>query len=165
MPVEVLAESPTVADVTISPMSLAEDRATGLEKFENAHVVGSMRPSGTNVNAGEQITIDLQIVNIGKRPAILESVENLAVKGLELLPGKGEYSVENHRINLRGRRLEYLKNHDARIIVRARRKGVYELTPRLTFLDENGTHGSYTFDPVTVHAKEIGLMGWIRGPS
>lgn len=165
MPVEVLAESPTVADVTISPMSLAEDRATGLEKFENAHVVGSMRLSATDVTAGEQITIDLQLVNIGKAPAILGMIESLAVKGLELQAREGELSIESHGISLRGRRLEHLKSYAASVTVRARRKGDYVLRPRLTFLDENGKHGSYAFDPVMVRSRETGFLGWIRGPS
>jgi hypothetical protein len=164
MPVEVLAESPSAVDVTISPLSLTEDRATGLEKFENAHLVGKMKLSRPEINTGEQITIDVQITNIGKIPATLGRIENFVVKGLESSGEKHEFSIEDHSVNLKGRRLEYLKSYHATIPVRARKKGVYELRPHLMFSDEKGKQGSYTFEPLNIRVKEIGVLGWIRGP-
>ncbi len=164
MPVEVLAESPAVSEVIVSPVSLIEDRAMGLEKFQNAHVVGSMAVSSKELNAGEQLTIDLQIANMGKTAAMLSRIENLATRGLELQGEKAGYLIEDHSINLQGKRLEYLKSYQLKILLRSRRKGTYEVKPKVTFVDEKGNSGTYEFEPATIRVKEIGVLGWIRGP-
>ncbi len=165
MPVEVLAESPAVGEVAVAPVSLTRDKAADLERFESANVVGSMRVSGREVHAGEDLTLELEMANIGKSTATLVRVENVASKGLEPAKERPPYKVEENAVSMRGKRLEYLKTHELKINLRARRRGTYEIRPRVVFVDEKGEQGSYEFGPETVTVRELGLLGWIRGES
>lgn len=163
-PVEVLAESPAVSDVAIAAISLTRDKATGLERFEGANIVGSMTVSQREVHAGEELTLDLEIANMGKTAASLIRIESLGAKGFEPTKEKTPYHVENNTINMRGKRLEYLKTHQVKITLQARRKGEYEIRPRIVFVDEKGNQGSYEFEAETVTVRELGVLGWIKGP-
>ncbi len=164
MPVEALAENPAVTEVAATPLSLLRDTAVGLERFEAANVVGSLKVSRREINVGEVVTFELEIANVGRATATLIRIENVSAKGLELDKGKIPYPVEDHAINIRGRRLEYLKTHQVKIALKALRKGAFELRPRVVFADEKGSQASYSFEPVSLTAKELGIAGWIKGP-
>lgn len=164
MPVEVLEESPAVSEVTISPVTFLEDKAPGLEKLRDAHIRGSVSVSSTELNAGEALTLDLRIVNVGKETATLARIEDVAPGGLDFVKEKTPYSIEDRSINLRGKRLDNLKSYEVKIVLRSRRKGSFDLRPRITYFDDKGTNAAYEFEPKTVVVREIGVLGWIRGP-
>ncbi len=72
--------------------------------------------------------------------------------------------VEDDYLNMRGKKLEYLKTHEVKIALRAARKGVFELRPRILFVDERGNYRSYEFQPASITVKEMGISGWLKGP-
>lgn len=164
MPVEVLAESPAVGEVAVTPMSLTGDVALGLEKLESAHVVGSLSFSNSEVHAGDDLSLALEITNIGRVAATVVRIENVLAKGLEPAKKETQYPVEENTVNMRGKRLEYLKTHELKVAFRARRKGVYEVRPRVVFVDEKGTQGFYQFEAIRVTVRELGVLGWLKGP-
>ncbi len=153
-----------MSDVAVAAISLTRDKATGLERFEGANVVGSMTVSEKEVHAGEDLTLDLEIANMGKAAASLIRIESVGAKGIEPAKEKTPYHIEDNAINMRGKRLEYLKTHQIKIILQARRKGAYEIRPRIVFVDEKGNQGSYEFEAATVTVRELGVLGWIKGP-
>ncbi len=165
MPVEALAENPAVSEVAVAPLSLLRDTPVGLERFETANVVGSLSIPRGEMHVGEDLTFDLEMSNVGRTTATIIKIENIASKGLELERGMIPYSIEDHVINMRGKRLEYQKTHQVKIPLKALRKGTYELRPRIVFADEKGNQSSYDFEPVAVRVRELGIAGWIRGPS
>lgn len=164
MPVEVLSESPATSDVTISPMLLFEDKVAGVEKFRDPHLQGSITVSGTQLNVGDKLILDVEVVNVGKETATLGRVENLASEHIDLVEEKETYRIEDRGINLRGKRIDHLKSHKVKIVLRPRRKGAFELRPRITYFDDRGNVQVFEFEPTTVAVREIGVLGWIRGP-
>ncbi len=164
MPVEALAENPAVTEVAVTPLSLLRDTAVGLERFETANVVGSLRVPRREMHVGEDLIFDLEMSNVGRTTATLIKIENVASKGLELDRETISNGVEDHVINMRGKRLEYLKTHQVKIPLKALRKGTYELRPRIVFADEKGDQSSFEFEPVALKVRELGIAGWIRGP-
>ncbi len=120
--------------------------------------------SKSEAHAGEGLTLDLEIANIGRAAATIVRIENVLAKGLEPAKEKTQYPVEENALNMRGKRLEYLKTHELKIAFRARRKGVYEIRPRIVFVDEKGAQGFYEFEATTVTVRELGVLGWIKGP-
>ncbi len=163
MPVEALAENPAVTEVAVAPLSLLRDTAVGLERFETANVVGSLSVPRREMHVGEDLTFDLELSNAGRTTATLIKIENIGSKGLELDRGTISYSIEDHVISMRGKRLEYLKTHQVKIPLKALRKGTYELRPRIVFADERGNQSSYEFEPVALKVRELGIAGWIKG--
>ena len=67
-------------------------------------------------------------------------------------------------MDLKANRLEYLKRHELKIPLKARRKGSYKLSPRIMFVDERGNYKSFEFEPVALSVRELGISGWLKGP-
>ena len=164
MPVEVLAESPAVGEVGVAPISLTIERPVGLERLESARVVGKMKASPKEVHAGMDLAIELEMANVGKATATLVRVENIVPNGFQPVKDETPFLFEKNNLNMRGKRLEYLKTLQLKIMLKPRRKGTYELKPRIVFVDQKGTEGVYEFEPATVSVKELGVLGWLKGP-
>ena len=73
--------------------------------------------------------------------------------------------MDDGHINMKGKRLEYLKTDEVKIALKAMQKGSYELKPRILFVDEKGNYKSYEFEPTEITVKELGISGWIKGSS
>ena len=162
-PLEALSETPSSYS-SITPVSLVRDQSSGLERFEGPHVVGNIDLTQKDVGVGSDVSVELEMTNIGKTPAMLLKLENISPDGLELDRQKVSEKVAERVIDLRGRRLDYLKTHEIKIPLKANRKGIFELRPRVVFVDEKGNHGSHEFGPARVTVREMGIVGWVKGP-
>ncbi len=163
-PLDALAGNPVDSTVSVAPISLVQDQSLGLERFEEASVVGTMRAPTGDVGVGSDITLELEFANVGKTAATLMKLENVFTEGLELDTPRAQLRVEGNFVDLKGKRLEYLRTHDLKIPLKARRKGSYKLRPRIMFVDERGNYKSYDFDPVALNVRELGISGWLKGP-
>ncbi len=164
-PVEALAENPALTGVTATPVSLIRDQALGLERFDAANVVGNLSLHQKELGVGSDLTLELEMANVGKTAATLIKLENIAPDGFELDRERIQYRIEDNYIDMKGKRLEYLKTHEVKIPMKALRKGAFELRPRILFVDEKGTYRSYEFEPAAVTVRELGISGWLKGPS
>ncbi len=163
-PMEALADNPAIAGPTVAPVSLIREQAVGLERFDEAHVVGNIGPSDQECGVGSDLTLELELANVGKTPATLIKLENIAPSGLEINKQGNQNRFEDNYIVFRGKRLDYMKSHEVKVSLIARRKGTFQIRPRILFVDEQGNYKSYEFEPTTVTVKELGISGWLKGP-
>jgi len=163
-PIEALAQTPALTGVAVAPVSLVREKTFGLERVDAANIVGNPNLSQRNVSIGSELTLELEIANVGKTPATLTRLENIVEEGLELIRQKTSYPVENNTFDMKGKRLDYLKTLTVKVPLKATRKGTLELRPRIFFRDEKGVHGSYDFDPTSLTIRELGISGWLKGP-
>jgi hypothetical protein len=163
-PLEALTENPAMTSAITAPVSLIRDQAAGLEMYEAAKIVGSLTLHQKEIGVGSDLTMEVEIANIGKTAATLMKLEHLVPDGFEIDREKMPQHVEGNYLDMRGRRLEYLKTHEAKIPVKAKRKGTFQLQPRILFVDEKGKYRSYEFEPAAVTVKELGIGGWLKGP-
>ena len=163
-PIEALVENPALTGSEIAPVSLVRDQAGGLERFETANVVGNMTVRQQQLGVGSDLTLELELANVGKTAATLMKLENVAPDGVEIDKERIPQRVEDNYLDMKGKRLEYLKTHELKIPMRTKRKGVFELRPRILFVDEKGTYRAYEFEPASITVRELGISGWIKGP-
>ncbi len=163
-PMEALAENPASSEVTVAPVSLIRDQAVGLERFEAANVVGNLSLPEREVGVGSDLMLELEMANVGRTAATLLKLENLAPQGFELDRQKIPHRVEDNYIDMKGKRLEYLKTHEVKVPIKATKKGIFEIRPRILFVDEKGTYRSYDFEPAALTVRELGISGWLKGP-
>ncbi len=164
-PFQALADNPAVSGTSITPISLVRDQAYGLERFEAANVVGNLSIHQKEVGVGSGVTLELEMANVGKTAATLIKLENVAPVGFEIdREAAAQHRVEDNYIDMRGKRLEYLKTHELKISLKAVQKGAFELRPRILFVDEKGSYRSYEFEPTGVTVRELGIAGWLKGP-
>jgi len=163
-PVDALAESPAVAGAVVAPVSLVRDQAGGLEKFETAHVVGNLSLSNSEFGVGADVTLQLELANVGRTAATLIKLENLAPAGMRLDKAKIPQRIEDNYIDMKGKRLEYLKTAEVKVPMKAVSKGTFQIRPKVLFIDEKGSYQSYEFEPVALTVRELGITGWLKGP-
>jgi hypothetical protein len=152
---------PVCASTALGPLS---DKTLGMERFDHAAVQSSVIVRHMEVKIGEDATIELQMINAGKKPATLVKIENVVPEGFELVSAPRPYRLEGNDLHLKGKRLDAMKTEEIELLLRPSRRGSFLLKPRIFYLDEDGSYRYHEPDPVTISVKEIGLRGWIIGP-
>jgi hypothetical protein len=163
-PVEALSQNPTSYS---SPSNFTADQAS-VDTIPTSGMAANIGVSTTTPNVGSSIRIDLDIANVGRSPILLMKLDNLAPDTAfepetekethHFLLGKDTISID-----MKGRRLEYMKTLELSIHLRVKSRGTYILKPRILFVDEAGKYRPYDLEPQTIEAKELGFMGWAKG--
>jgi hypothetical protein len=159
--------APAIVSTTTSftTPTATHEQAVGLERFEHADIQANLILRGREVKIGEDIDIEIELVNAGKAPAQLIKVEEIIPSGFEVRNVPDICRIENSHLDMKGKTLSPLKTAEIKLILRPREKGTYDLSPRILYIDESGEFRSHEPEPVTVVIKEMGIRGWLRGPT
>ncbi len=163
-PLEALSQIPMATGAAIGLIPGGRGQPLGVERFEEANVVGHLTVPERELKAGSDFAFEIEIANAGRATATLVRLENVVPEGFEIEREKNPYRIEDHSIDLRGRRLEHLKMDEMKIVLRPVQKGTFQLRPRAVFADDRGNYRQLEFEPVEVRVGELGFSGWLRGP-
>jgi len=160
-----ILHAPAIASATasFSTPTPTHEQAIGLERFEHADIQANLILRVREIKVGEDIDLEIELVNAGKAPALLIKVEKLIPQDFEVKRAPEIYRVEDRHLNMKGRRLEPLKTEGIKLALRPATKGTFTLKPRIMYLDETGKYKSHEPEPVTITVKELGIKGWIKG--
>lgn len=86
------------------------------------------------------------------------------MEGLLLESHPEPYRWETDHLNLKGKRLDPLRTEELKVMLKARRKGTFNLQPHLLFVDDEGKYRAYQPEPVEIVVRELGVAGWFKGP-
>jgi hypothetical protein len=112
---------------------------------------------------GESPSLEMELVNTGKGPALLIKVNEIIPEGFELIEKPETCRAEESHINLKGKRLDPLKAEELRLVLKPTARGTFYFKPTILYLDENGKYKSHELEPVAVTVKELGVKGWLKG--
>jgi hypothetical protein len=159
--------APTIASTTtsFSIPTPTHERANGIERFDNADIQANLIARRREVGVGEDLNLEIELVNAGKAPAQLVKVEDIVIEGFELKSYPEICRVEDSYLDMKGRTLSPLKTQELKLVLKPLAKGVFELKPRILYLDEAGKYKSHEPDPVSITVQELGIRGWLRGPT
>jgi tetratricopeptide (TPR) repeat protein len=162
-----ILHAPSVVATTssFSTPTPTHERAVGLERFESADIQANMIVRGREMKVGEDLNLEIELVNAGKAPAQLIKVEEIIPEGFEILQAPDTCRVEDSYLDMKGRTLNPLKTAELRLVLRPRDKGTYDLSPRILYLDGSGKYRSHEPEPATITVTELGISGWLRGPT
>jgi hypothetical protein len=155
-----LATSTTVTFTTPAP---TEEAPIGLERFEHADIQANLILKVKEAKVGEEVSLEIELVNAGKAPALLIKVEEIVPEEFEVKKVPETYRVEDRYLNMKGKRLDPLKTEEVRIVVKPLSKGIFTMKPRILYLDETGKYKSHEPEPITISVKELGISGWVKG--
>lgn len=111
------------------------------------------------VKIGEDIDLEVELVNAGKAPALLIKVEEIIPEDFEVKEVPEVYRVEDRYLNMNGKRLDRLKTEEVKMVFKQMSKGTFIMKPRILCLDETGKYKSHEPEPVTITVKELGISG------
>ncbi len=151
------------ATEAFSAPAATREKAVGAERFEHADVQASVITRQRNMNVGENLSLEIELVNAGRGPAQLVKLEELVPEGFELTGKPEHYRLEDSYLNMKGRRLDPLKTEELKLVLKPKVKGQFTLKPRILYLDESGTYKSCEPEPVEVTVNELGISGWLKG--
>jgi len=161
---EVLHAPPIVSTtMTFATPNPGQENPVGLERFENADIQANLIIRQKELKIGENLSIELELVNAGKGSALLTKVTEIVPEGFEVAEKLETYRVEDSCINLKGKRLDPLKTEEVKLVLKPTLQGTFSLKPTILYLDENGKYKSHEPEPVTIIVKELGIKGWLKG--
>ncbi len=153
----------TSTTTSFSTPTPTDEQAVGLERFEHADIQANLILRVKEVNVGEDVSFEMELINAGKAPALLVKVENVIPESFEVRKIPATYRVEDSFLNMKGKRLNPLKTEDVKIVVKPRSKGTFIMKPRVLYVDETGKYKFHEPEPLTITVKELGIKGWIKG--
>jgi len=158
--------APAIASATtgFAAPTQSHEQAVGLERFEESDVLANLIPRQQEIELGQNASLEIELVNVGRAAAQLVKVEGIIPEGFELVEKPPMYRVNDSYLDMKGKSLAPLRTEEVRILLRPIAKGMHQLKPRILYLDNSGKYKSCEPEPVTIIAKELGILGWLRGP-
>jgi len=132
----------------VTPTSTRE-KAVGIERFDHADIQTHLTVS-QEVTVGEQLSLQLDLVNVGSDTALLMRLTDLFPKAFRVVEQPNQYVVENGVVELNGKRFEPLRVECVKMNLQAMDVGDYDLAPQVTYVDDLGTFRTQKTNPVTV---------------
>jgi hypothetical protein len=157
--------APSIVSTTTSfsaPAPTSEE-AVGSERFEHADVQANVMARRKELKVGEDLALEIELVNAGKGQALLVKVTEVIPEGFDIVERPDVYRIEDSFIDMKGRRLGPLRTEEVRLVLRPKVQGVFNLKPKVLYLDENGKYKSYEHESVSITVKELGIKGWVKG--
>jgi KaiC/GvpD/RAD55 family RecA-like ATPase len=150
----------TSSTASFATMSLSEEKAVGLERFAHADVQAKLVQNGRDIKIGQDVSLEIQIVNAGKDPVLLTKIEGIVPPGFQLV-GKPDYcSFENSSLIFSGKRLAPLDTVETKIVLRSSFvAGCFQIKPKITCVDETGRQMYHNPEPLSICVSKIALPG------
>jgi uncharacterized repeat protein (TIGR01451 family) len=147
----------------ISMPGMTVEQPVGLRKFKGALVQANLIVHKREVVAGEKLALEIQVANLGNTPAFLTEVKDIVPEGFDLIEKPEKCTVSNGSFTMKGRKLSALETDEMKLMLKAKKKGVFIFTPRIGYMDESGENKIFELEKVTIDVKELGIRGWLKG--
>jgi len=156
--------APIIASTTALPAPTpTPEKAVGLEKFEHAEIHATVIAGQKELKVGDNLELEIELVNTGKGPALLTKISEVFPEGFEIIEKPEVCRVEDGCLSMKGKRLDPLKTEEVRLVLKPNVKGVFPLKPTILYLDENGKYKAHEPKPINITVKELGIKGWLKG--
>ena len=147
------APSITSSTASFSTPTPTHEQAVGLERFEYADIQANLILRERDVKVGEDMDLEIALVNAGKAPAQLIKVDDIIPKGFEVKRAPDTCRIDDSYIDMKGRTLSPLKTEELKLVLRPLNTGIFHLRPRVLYLDESGRYKSHMPEPATVEVR------------
>jgi KaiC/GvpD/RAD55 family RecA-like ATPase len=106
------------------------------------------------VNVGEDVNLEMQLANEGEAPALLIKVEEILPTGFELVAKPSYFRFEETYLDMNRKRLDPLMTEEIRLTLRSFDKGIFEIKPKVIYVDATGHQMSCEPEPATINLSE-----------
>ncbi len=152
--------STTQAFTTPTP---SYETPVGLERFEHADIQASLIARQRNLMVGEDLDLEIELVNSGRGAAQLIKLTEVVPEGFELTERPATCRLEDSYLNMKGKQLAPLKTEELKLVLKPRVQGSFTLKPRILYLDEGGKYKSHEPEAINITVREMGITGWLKG--
>jgi hypothetical protein len=159
-------EAPTGASSTAAFGALmpSQEEAVGLDRFAHADIQAALIIKRNDIRIGEDVSVEIELVNAGRASAQLTKVENIIPAGFDVLSKPATYRIEDSYIMMKGKRLDPLKTEEIALVLRPKVQGRFTIRPRILYIDDEGSYKVREVEGAQITVKELGVAGWLKGP-
>jgi KaiC/GvpD/RAD55 family RecA-like ATPase len=150
-------QAPSIASTTKSFTAPIPTRevSVGLEQFEHANVQANVITGMKEVRLGESFCLSIEFVNAGREPALLTKVEDFIPSDFIVVKKPEIYRIEGTCLNMKGKQLRPLKLLEVKLTLQASKKGIYQLNPKVNYLDEIGQNRLLQLKTLNIEVEEV----------
>ena len=155
--------APTAVSTTASFVTPTanEEKAVGLERFENADIQAKIIKRAKEIRIGESFNLAIQIVNVGKESVLLDRIERIVPSGFDAI-STPEYSyIEDSHLKMKGKQLEPLRTEEMILSLRPLDKGIFQIAPMIICVDQKGNQIDRKPQSVEIEVLDAILPGRI----
>jgi tetratricopeptide (TPR) repeat protein/KaiC/GvpD/RAD55 family RecA-like ATPase len=151
--------TPTIASTTLSftAPSPTSEVSVGLEQFEHSNVQANLIAGMKEVKIGESFCLTVEFINAGKEPALLTRVEDFVPPDFIVVKKPEIYRLEESCLNMKGKQIAPLKLVEAKLVLQPSKKGIYQLSPTVHYLDDLGRNKSLQLKSIEIKVEEVML--------
>lgn len=153
------APAVTASTATFSTITSSEEIAVGLERFEHADIQAKLVQHETDIKVGDTVTIEIQIVNVGKEPVSLIRIQDVVPAGFQLFSKPDYCMLEDESLNMKGKRLSPLKTEEIKIALKPFKTGSTEVKPSIICVDWAGHQILHRPEPAAFIVSAVALPG------
>lgn len=113
------------------------------------------------VEVGEEIGVEIELRNTGNSAVLLVGIEGVILRGFELVSKPSFTSVKDATIYLNRKELTPSRTEQIRFTMRPSIDGVFELKPRIVYIDDGGHQSFFEIETVKVHILAAEVVGRI----
>ncbi len=143
---------------TLSP---SYEMAVGLERFEHADIQTKIVQQKENIYVGDEISLKMKLVNVGKEAVLLARIENILPANFQLIEKPESFSFENMQLSTMGKRLDPLKTEEILLTLKPFKSGIFEVQPKIICVGETGEQLVFMSEPITYNVSDAVLPGRI----
>ncbi len=156
-----LFHAPAITSSTASFSAIMpnEEKAVGLERFEHAEIQAKLIKHKNEIKAGEDVDLEIQIINVGKEPFLTTKIENILQAGFQVVAKPDDCSVEGTSLALKGRKIEPLKTDEIKITFKSFIKGNVIINPKIICVDETGHQMTHNPESIAFSFLDAALPG------
>ncbi len=107
------------------------------KRFARTNLIASLTLP-LNIEIGQELTVRMDIINVGKNRATLSFVEGLFPPEFEVSANQPALNLKNGSIDLGKKRIDSFRDEAFSFRVRATVAGTFNLNPKLFYLNESG---------------------------
>ena len=138
------------------PLKMVADskQAELMKGRQRARLQAKLVLRSNEVNVGEDVNLEIQLVNEGEAPALLIRVEKILPEGFELVAKPSYCHLEETYLDMNGKRLNPLMTEEIRLAIRSFDKGTFTLKPKIIYAGATAHQKSCQPELVTINISE-----------
>jgi KaiC/GvpD/RAD55 family RecA-like ATPase/tetratricopeptide (TPR) repeat protein len=122
------------------------------ERFAHASVQASLMVR-RQVAVGREFEIRLDLVNAGKKPALLVEVRNVFSDDFKVISSPPWCSIQNGAIRMKNKEIGAFQVDTAKLALKCLKAGTFTLNPQAIYVDDLGETKTCNLRPITIAAN------------
>jgi len=119
-----------------------------------ARIQAKLTLRAKEAKVGEDVNLEIELINVGNAPAFLTKVEKFLPAGFELVAKPDYCHLEDAYLDMKRKKLDLLRTEEIRLTLRSMDKGTFSIKPKITYVDGAGRQLFCEPEPVTISILE-----------